>query len=369
VTRLDNFIRFLKPDWRPLVAIPPLDGPLTPNDQLEQSPVIHGVPGVVDLCRWGDALVVAAGTSLLVAERSGELRVLARFDAPVRVVERSRSGGFLVGLQDQGIWRVSAPGEASVLAGGADGMTIGSPTAIAETDDGTIWVSDGTTGSPTDDWAWDLFSRGASGRLIRIDVADGEPRTVVEGLRYPAGLCITTTGEHLLLSEAWSHTVWRYELAGIGSARGRAERHRIALVPDLPGYPGRLRRRSSGGYWLTVFALRTQLTEFILDQSRFRTEMMRTIDAELWVRPALTTLNNGLEPQQAGQMKKLGITKPWAPPRSYGLLLALTEDGQIERSWHSRAEGVHHGVTGVEDAEGGALAVASGSGQILRVVE
>jgi hypothetical protein len=43
----------------------------------------------------------------------------------------------------------------------------------------------------------------------------------------------------------------------------------------------------------------------------------------------------------------MGVLKPWAPPRSYGLVLRVAADGRIERSLHSLVDGRHHGITAV----------------------
>ena len=47
---------------------------------------------------------------------------------------------------------------------------------------------------------------------------------------------------------------------------------------------------------------------------------------------------------QIGSVKALGIQKPWAPPRSYGLVIRLGEDGKPLYSLHSRVDGINHGV-------------------------
>jgi len=96
-----------------------------------------------------------------------------------------------------------------------------------------------------------------------------------------------------------------------------------AVNSNLPGYPARLAKAKGGGFWLSFFAVRTHLVEFVLREDDFREEMMRTIDPSLWVAPALATSGHCLEPMQFGSIKALGIQKPWAPPRSYGLLVRI----------------------------------------------
>jgi hypothetical protein len=74
--------------------------------------------------------------------------------------------------------------------------------------------------------------------------------------------------------------------------------------------------------------VRSQLQEFVLREDRYRREMMATIDPEFWIAPALSSGRSFKEPLQAGGVIRLGIHKPWAPTRSYGLILRLDADAQ-----------------------------------------
>ena len=57
--------------------------------------------------------------------------------------------------------------------------------------------------------------------------------------------------------------------------------------------------------------------------------------------------------------------KPWAPPRSYGLLVRIDEDGEAVESLHSRVGGRHHGITAARDTAQGLVIVSRGSGRVL----
>ena len=94
-----------------------------------------------------------------------------------------------------------------------------------------------------------------------------------------------------------------------------------------------------GGYWLSVFAPRSQLVEFVLREPRFRQRMMHEIDPQFWVAPSLHYAKDYREPLQAGAIKQLGELKPWAPSRSYGLIVGLDADfAPIEVSTVARTE-------------------------------
>jgi hypothetical protein len=110
--------------------------------------------------------------------------------------------------------------------------------------------------------------------------------------------------------------------------------------------------------------MRTQLIELVLREAPFRQEMMRTVDPELWVRPSLRASGSYLEPLQGGGIKKLGIRKPWAPPRSYGLVVRLDAEAEPLFSMHSRVDGHCHGVMAAREADGRLIVVSKGDGRL-----
>jgi hypothetical protein len=139
------------------------------------------------------------------------------------------------------------------------------------------------------------------------------------------------------------------------------------MVDRLPAYPSRITPASGGGFWLTMFAARTQLVEFILREPAFRKRMMAEIEPRYWVAPALTSGNTFLEPMQGAHIKTMGILKPWAPPRSYGLVIRLAPDGLQRYSLHSRVDGKNHGVTAAVECQGALYVLAKGPQRVLKL--
>ena len=66
----------------------------------------------------------------------------------------------------------------------------------------------------------------------------------------------------------------------------------------------------------------------MLREREFCDAMMKTVPPELWIGPTLDGRFNYREPTQIGRIKKLGIQKPWAPARSYGLVARLEREGE-----------------------------------------
>ena len=118
------------------------------------------------------------------------------------------------------------------------------------------------------------------------------------------------------------------------------------MLDNLPVYPSRLSPAAGGGFWLTAFIARTQLVEFVLRENAYRRRMMAEIDPQYWIAPKLRSGQSFLEPMQGAHLKTMGVVKPWAPPRSYGLVIRLSEagvpqyaraqPGRRHQPWHRR---------------------------------
>jgi len=353
-------------DWHP---IPAMDGALTPNDLLDAcAPVGDPIPGVDDVVAGPDgALYASAGSEILrfSGEEFRERSVFATVDGVAGALAWHRDDRLLVCVAGHGLLPIPLKGARNgsrsqtplTRAGDEDLECL---TAVAVAADGTVFLTDGSSRNRPDDWARDLMEKNALGRLIVCRPALNGARVVQSHLAWPHGVALAADGRALWFSESWSHRLSR--VAVDGDRLGRPE----VVIGNMPGYPGRLSRAAAGGFWLASFAVRTHLIEFVLREDDFRTEMMRTIAPPLWIAPALNTTNDSQEPMQFGNIKALGIEKPWAPPRSYGLLVRIDGDGEPLESLHSRRGGVHHGITASCESAHGLVIVSKGSGRLLR---
>src|SRR5581483_5877521 len=227
--------------------------------------------------------------------------------------------------------------------------------ALAAGPDGSLLATDGSASEPCADWARDLLNRGRSGRLLSIDPASGEIKVRASGLHYSFGVAVR--GDDVLVSESWRHRL--VAVAAKGATR--------PVLDQLPVYPSRIVPASDGGFWLTAFIARTQLVEFVLRETAYRKRMMKEVPPEFWVVPRLRSGRSFQEPMQGAHLKTMGVVKPWAPPRSYGLVIRLAADFSPMFSFHSRVDGENHGVTAVAELDGALYVLAKGSRRLLRL--
>ena len=94
--------------------------------------------------------------------------------------------------------------------------------------------------------------------------------------------------------------------------------------------------------------------------------MMAEIDPEYWIAPALKSGQTFLEPMQGAHLKTMGVVKPWAPPRSYGLVIRLNDGRRAALPLHSRVDGENHGIVAAVEFDGALYALAKGPGRLLR---
>lgn len=324
------------------LTVPPLDGALRPDNRLEDAP-----PGLT--AKAPDTLILLRGRpawsegARLMSE-AGEISVFASAITAMAVAADDR------------LAVATADGAIAI-----DGVVppslkdIACVTALAFAQDASLWIAIGSSDNPVHEWPRDLLELRRSGRLLRYEPRTGAVSLVADRLGFPNALLATTQG--MIVSEAWTHRIMRYE------ASGRA----TPLVSDLPGYPAGLARSDAGGYWLAVFAPRSPLIELVLREPSYRRAMMRDVDPRYWIAPALSSGQSFLEPMQGGALKQMGLLKPWAPTRSYGLVIEFGADFTPIQSLHSRAGGRRHGLTSVLEHEGMLWLAAKGGDEVLRL--
>lgn len=329
------------------VTIPPLDGAFRPNTRLDDLPAFAELTEPDNLLATDGRLLVSSGNAILAVAAGSEPIVVETFQSSVTALALSPAGELTVGLESGKL--LIAGKEVSLPAG------IRCITALAYADDGTLWLANGSSEHAPSQWAADLMKKGASGSLWARP-AGGDFRKAADGIAFPYGLY--PAGGDVVVSESWRHQLVRFSATG----------NRATVLTHLPGYPSRLAPAGDGGAWLTLFAPRNRLIEFVLQETHYRQDMIDQVPPAYWIAPALASNRSFLEPLQCGGIRTMGIHKPWSPSRSYGLVVRLDRDMQPQFSLHSRANGTRHGICSVAEKDG-RLFVGSKGGDCVLALE
>jgi sugar lactone lactonase YvrE len=334
------------------ITVPSFDGALKPNQKLEAAETLLECDAPEDLAGDGSRLYVADGRRILRLDGrdATELRVL---DQPISAIA-ALPGGLAVALNGREVRLYQNPTSGDPVATFAD-PAFNAINALATAPDGTLLATDGSATRGVGEWEHDLMELNRSGRVYRLDPNTRTVTRLAAGLGHAFGVCAAYP--NVLVSESWRHRL--ISIAPHGSRR--------IIVGHLPVYPSRLAKAANGGYWLTAFTARTQLVEFILREPAYRRRMMAEIDPAFWVVPRLRSGLSFKEPMQGAHLKTMGVIKPWAPPRSYGLVIRLSADGTPLYSLHSRVDGINHGIVAAEEAGGDLVMIAKGPGRVLRL--
>ena len=335
------------------ITVPSFDGALKPNQILEKAETIGQFNAPEDLATDGKTLYIADGPAILRFDAAA-ISEVRRFDRAITALCCLPDGGIAVALDGREVRVFATPSAPAAVATVSD-PSMNAINALSPGPGGTLIATDGSTARPCGQWVHDLMERGRTGRVLSLDIASQRVRTIASGLQYAFGVC--AAGDALFVSESWRHRLVAISPDGT----------RRAILDNLPVYPSRLSPAASGGFWLTAFTARTQLVEFVLRENAYRRRMMAEIDPAYWIAPKLTSGQSFLEPMQGAHIKTMGVVKPWAPPRSYGLVIRLNKEGMPLYAVHSRVDGVNHGVVAAVEMGGTLFAIAKGPGRLLRM--
>ncbi|WP_038385610.1 hypothetical protein [Bradyrhizobium elkanii] len=335
------------------ITVPSFDGALKPNQKLESATTLLECEALEDLATDGRNLYVADGRRLLRLDGGGAAE-LRSFEQPISALCALTGGGIAVALGGREVRLYADPSSREPSATFND-AAFNAINALTQAGDGTLIATDGSATCGIDDWARDLMELNRSGRVFRLDPRTKSAQTLASKLGYAFGAC--ARGDGVLVSESWRHRL-------VLVSNGRPPQ---VVLGHLPVYPSRLSKAAGGGYWLTAFTARTQLIEFVLREPAYRRRMMAEIDPAYWVAPRLRSGFSFKEPMQGAHIKTMGVIKPWAPPRSYGLVIRLSEDGKPLYSLHSRVDGVNHGIVAALELGGDLVLIAKGPGRVLKL--
>ncbi|WP_349962632.1 SMP-30/gluconolactonase/LRE family protein [Rhizobium sp. ZPR3] len=337
------------------VTVPTFDGPLLPNQKLEEAETLALLEAADNLISTPKGILVSSGKRLLRIQPNGGMEEVASFPQDITALATAR-----------GMTAVALDGEGVAIRGGAhDGAAFKSTanvnlncvTALTFLNNDTLLVANGSTTSGVSGWRRDLMQKGCSGSLLKIDLGARKVDLVKSDLAWPAGVA-TTGSNRIFVSEAWRHRVISIDLAS-----GQVEN----ALEHLPAYPARIAPAVDAGYWLTFYSTRNQLVEFILREDRYRERMLAEVPEAFWMAPSLSSWSSYQEPMQGSQLKQMGVLKPYAVTRSYGLVVNCDSQMRPLASFHSRADGKAHGTVAACEHGDDLIVASRGGSKVLRL--
>jgi WD40 repeat protein len=341
------------------IAIPPMDGALKPNGAIDEAEHLLSRNRPDNLIVTSNGILFSSDRELLRAGPDFSVTSIAQCEGEILATASAADGTVAIFDQARGLSLLNAQ-TCSKTYLDLPRLPRASVTAAAFRDPKRLIVCVGSSKNTAANWQRDLLESEAAGSVWSIDVRSGDMTPLAEKLRYPAGCLVLADGRSALVSESWTNRLLRFDLDGAKKP--------VPVLTALPGYPSRLAARAAGGAWLCLFAPRNQLVEFVRREPGYRRAMMAEVPKEFWIAPSLASGKSFSEPMQGGALKQMGILKPWAPTRSYGLIVALNDDHTPVESFHSRTGGKRHGLTSVAEW-GSRLIVASKGGDELLAIE
>jgi hypothetical protein len=346
---------FGRGEWA--VTVPSLDGPLVPNQKLEEAERFASLPEVDNLVATERGIIASSGAKLVRYDMTGAAETLADFDHPVSALAHAREM-LAVGLDGRGLVIRGGIHEGREVRGNGN-QAFGCITALTFLDPDVLLLANGSQKVGAGEWRRDLIEKGDSGSVWKVDLRTGQTERLAEGLAWPAGIGADGSNR-IYVTESWRHRVLSIDLKS---------RCITTALEHLPAYPARIAPASNCGYWLGFYSVRNQLVEFILREEGYRRRMLAEVPEPFWMAPSLASYLSHQEPMQGSQLKRLGVLKPYAVTRSYGLVVNCDSHMKPLSSYHSRADGAAHGTVATCEYGQDLFVASRGGGKILRLTD
>jgi Strictosidine synthase len=330
------------------VTIPPLDGAFRADNTLEEAALFATLSRADNLAVLDNRVIASSGKVLYALDEGGHATELQSYPDEITAIAVSSQNELVIGLENGDLL---IAGQRSALP-----PSVKCITALSFAPDGSLWMANGSTHHSPSAWVADLMEKNVAGSVWKCDPGAQSFRLIADKLAFPHGLLADNDG--VVVSESWRHRLLR-----IDSKTGVPK----IVLNHIPGYPSRLSPTPDGGAWLAVFAPRSRLVEFVLQEADYRFDMMASVPRDFWAAPALSSGHSFLEPLQFGSIRAMGIHKPWAPSRSYGMVVRLDASMVPTGSFHSRANGTRHGTCSVIENNNQLFVAAKGGDCILSI--
>lgn len=216
----------------------------------------------------------------------------------------------------RGLLVMHPDGSLDELSRQSDGVPFGLVDDVEVGADGKVYFSDASFKFGLEDYVLDLLENRPNGRLLVYDPANGQTRTLAEGLYFANGVAVSPDASFVLVSETPRYRVMKVWLTG--EKAGKSE----VVLDNLPGFPDGISSNGKGTYWVAVASPRQALVDMMGPYP-----FLRKVIARLppWIQPA---------------------------PEHFGMVVGIDGDGKILHVLQDPAPTAYSPITSVEEKNG-----------------
>ncbi|MFY8043960.1 MAG: SMP-30/gluconolactonase/LRE family protein, partial [Rhodoferax sp.] len=249
--------------------------------------------------------VVSGNILRMNADGSGQ-EVFANTGGRVLGFDFDAQGNLIGADAYKGLLAISPDRKVTVLTDAVNGDPIRYADGVVVAKDGKMYLSDASMRFPPKEWGGtfeasvlDILEQAATGRIVEYDPANKVTRVVAKGLSFANGVAISQDGKHLFVNETGRYRVWKIDVTANDLDVKQPSPQATVFLDNLPGYPDNLMRGLDGKIWLGFAKPRNPVADNLMDKLLLRSITLR--------------LPRAL----------------WPVPKSYGHVIAFTEDGKI----------------------------------------
>lgn len=249
---------------------------------------------------------VASGNILRMNPDGSAQEVFANTGGRVLGFDFDVAGNLIAADAVKGLLSISPDKKIAVLANKVGDDPIRYADAVVVAGSGKIYLSDASTRFAPVSWGGtfeasvlDILEQSSTGRILEYDPATRRTRVVARGLSFANGVALSQDGKTLFVAETGKYRVWKISVDASDLNVAQPGPQASVLLDNLPGYPDNLMRGLDGRIWMG------------------------------FAKPRNPVIDN-----MAGKpfLRKLTLRLPrvmWPIPKSYGHVVAFTEDGKI----------------------------------------
>ncbi|MES2585228.1 MAG: SMP-30/gluconolactonase/LRE family protein [Pseudomonadota bacterium] len=301
----------IKPVTFVLPKAPGYTGPHAVNTKLAQLKIIDlkGEIGPEHIVMGPDGKLyttVASGNILRMNPDGTAQEVFANTGGRVLGFDFDAQGNLVAADAVKGLLSITPDRKITVLTDNVNGDRIRYADAVVVAKNGRMYFSDASGRFAPKDWGGtfeasvlDIIEGASTGRVLEYDPATQATRVLAYGLSFANGVALSADEQSLFVTETGKFRLWKIATSASGVNVSQTNPLATVLLDNLPGYPDNLMRGLDGKIWMGFAKPRNPVADNMADKP--------------WLRRLTLRLPRAF----------------WPVPKSYGHVVAFTEDGKI----------------------------------------